>query len=357
MRNKIRIGLIGYGKVAHLHAEAVAASAGGQLVSVCGRNAARRNDFAAKWNIASRENVEEMARQDKIDAVIIVTPHPLHCECALEAFAAGVHTLVEKPMALTEAECNTMIAASQKAGKLLSVVCQRRWFPACERIKRAIDDGKLGKPALAQLTILGWRDKAYYDSDPWRGKWATEGGGILINQAPHQIDLMQWYMGPFGEITGFWDNFNHPYIEVEDSAVAAVRFKNGGMGSVLVSNSQKPGIYAKVHIHGSAAWSAGVQTDGGAMFIAGMSSIVEPPLNDLWTIEGEKNLLDKFRAEDEAFFKTINPTVHFFTCQIDDFCGAIREGRSPAATGEQGRETVKFIETLLKNGRPGEGAV
>jgi predicted dehydrogenase len=356
MRDKVRIGLIGYGKVANLHAEALTSSARGILVSVCGRNRQKRDDFAAKWKIASRDSVVEMARNDRIDAVIVTTPHPQHREGAIEAFAAGVHALVEKPMAVTEAECDEMIAASRKAEKLLSVVCQRRWFPACQRIKRAIDEGKLGKPVLAQLTILGWRDKAYYDSDPWRGKWATEGGGILINQAPHQIDLLQWYMGPFGEIHGFWDNFNHPYIEVEDSAVAAIRFKNGGLGSVLVSNSQKPGIYAKIHIHGSAAWSAGVQTDGGAMFIAGMSSIVEPPLNDLWTIEGEKELLDKFRAEDEAFFKTINPTAYFFTCQLDDFCGAIQDGSAPPSTGEEGRETVRFIETLLGTGKPSTGA-
>jgi predicted dehydrogenase len=202
---------------------------------------------------------------------------------------------------------------------------------------------------LAQITILGWRDKAYYDSDPWRGKWETEGGGILINQAPHQIDLMHWFMGPSEEVRGFWDNFNHPYIEVEDSAVAAVRFKNGGIGSVLVSNSQKPGLYAKVHIHGDAAWSVGVQTDGGAMFIAGMSGITEPPLNDIWTIPGEKELLDQYRAEDEAFFKTIDPTVYFFTRQIDEFCQAVQEGRKPPCTGEEGRETVRFIETLLKD--------
>jgi predicted dehydrogenase len=256
-------------------------------------------------------------------------------------------------MALTTAQCDNMIAASQKAGKILSVMCQRRWFPSCVRIRNAIDEGKIGKPVLAQLTILGWRDKAYYDSDPWRGKWATEGGGILINQAPHQIDLLQWFMGPFEEIQGFWNNFNHPYIEVEDSAVATVRFKNGGIASVLVSNSQKPGIYAKVHVHGDAAYSVGVQTDGGAMFIAGMSSIVEPPLNDLWTIPEEKDLLDKFRAEDEAFFKTMDATVYFFTLQIEDFCESIREGRKPSSTGEDGRETVKFIETLLKTGAPG----
>jgi predicted dehydrogenase len=244
-----------------------------------------------------------------------------------------------------------MIEAEKKAGKLLMVMSQRRWFPACARIKKAIDDGKLGKPCLLQLTILGWRNEAYYQSDPWRGKWDAEGGGILINQAAHQIDLMNWFMGPIAEIQGYWDNFNHPYIEVEDSAVAVVKFKSGAIASVLASNSQKPGIYAKVHVHGTSGASTGVQTDGGAMFIAGMSTITEPPLNDLWTIPGEEKLLDTYRAEDDAFFKTINATVYFFTRQFDDVCKAILEGKAPPTTGEDGRETVKFIETMYKIGR------
>jgi predicted dehydrogenase len=167
---------------------------------------------------------------------------------------------------------------------------------------------------------------------------------------------MHWFMGPFEEIHGFWDNFNHPYIEVEDSAVAAIRFKSGALGSVLVSNSQKPGIYAKVHVHGSDAFSVGVQTDGGAMFIAGMSGMAEPPLNDLWTIEGEKDLLDTFRTEDEAFFRELEArgaaTSYFFTCQLEDFCAAVRDNRPPAVSPEDGRETVRFIETLLKTGSP-----
>jgi predicted dehydrogenase len=301
-----------------------------------------------------------MAKQDKVDLVIVATPHPQHKDGCLEAFDAGCHVLVEKPMAITVAQCDEMIAAAKEAGKVLSVVSQRRWFPACERIKAAIDEGKLGKPCLLQLSILGWRDEAYYQSDPWRGKWAAyeggEGGGILINQAAHQIDLMNWFMGPIQEIQGYWDNFNHPYIEVEDSAVAVIKFKNKGLGSVLVSNSQKPGIYAKVHVHGTSGFSAGVQTDGGAMFIAGMSSITEPPLNDLWTIPGEEKLLEKFRAEDEAFFRTMeakaqgSSTVYFFTRQLEDLCRSLLEGTAPSTTGEDGRETVKFIETMYRNG-------
>ncbi|MDR3302083.1 MAG: Gfo/Idh/MocA family oxidoreductase [Spirochaetaceae bacterium] len=343
---KLRVALLGYGKVADLHAQALVGTKDADLATVCGRNRARRDAFAAKWGISSRETVEEAVLKDKIDAVIVSVPHPQHKASALEALEAGCHVLVEKPMALNTPECDAMIAGARKAGKVLSVMSQRRFFPACARMKEAILAGKIGKPSIAQLTILGWRDEAYYASDSWRGKWSSEGGGILINQAPHQIDLMLWFMGPFAELRGFWGNVNHPYIEVEDTAVAAVKFANGGFGSVLASNSQKPGIYAKVHIHGEAAASVGVQTDGGAMFIAGMSSIAEPPLNDLWTIAGEEKLLDRFRAEDEAFFKTIDPTIHFFTLQFNDFFGAIIEGRAPLVSAEDGRETVRFIETL-----------
>ena len=356
MSKEIKIGLLGYGKVASLYAEAARGLSKGLLVSAAGRNRERRNGFSEKWKIASRDTVEEMVRQDKVDLVIVTTPHPQHCEGALEALSAGCNVLVEKPMAMNTAQCDQMIAAAKKAGKPLSVVSQRSWFPACRRIRNAIDEGKLGKPSLLQLTILGWRDEAYYSSDPWRGKWASEGGGVLINQAAHQIDIMNWFMGGAGsieEIKGYWENFNHPYIEVEDSAVAVLKFKSGGMGSVLVSNSQKPGIYAKVHLHGSSGASAGVQTDGGAMFIAGVSNITEPPLNDLWTIPGEESLLAKFRAGDEAFFKSLGAgaTAHFFTQQIEDLCASIIEEKAPAVSAEDGRETVKFIETMYRLGK------
>jgi len=355
MREQVRIGLMGYGKVANLYAEAIANLPNGCLVSVAGRSRQKRNEFAAKWKIASRDSTAEMVGLDKVDMVVVVTPHPRHRDGALEALSTGCHVLVEKPMAVSVTQCDEMIAAAKKAGKILSVVSQRRWFPASVRIKDAINSGKLGRPCLLQLSILGWRDEAYYSSDPWRGKWIEEGGGILINQAAHQIDLMNWFMGPIDEIQGYWDNFNHPYIEVEDSAVAVVKFKNGGLGSVLASNSQKPGIYAKVQVHGSNGASAGVQTDGGAMFIAGVSGITEPPYNDLWTIPGEEKLLEKFRSEDDAFFKTIEErgsvAAYFFTRQLEDLCRAIQEGKTPHVSGEDGRETVKFIETMYRLGK------
>jgi len=126
-------------------------------------------------------------------------------------------------------------------------------------------------------------------------------------------------MGPIEEVCGYWANLNHPYIEVEDTAVAILRFAGGALGNILVSNSQKPGLYGKVHVHGFNGSSVGVQTDGGAMFVAGMSGIAEPPINDLWTIPGEEGLLEEWKKEDTAFFNTVDATTYYHRLQITDF--------------------------------------
>src|SRR6201997_5253530 len=118
-------------------------------------------------------------------------------------------------------------------------------------MKVAIDAGKIGQPALGVFSMFSWRDEAYYRSDPWRGKWSTEGGGVLVNQSPHMLDLLQWFLGEIDEVSGYWANLNHPTIEVEDTALAMIRFKNGGLGSSITSPSQTPGILPKVHLPGA----------------------------------------------------------------------------------------------------------
>jgi UDP-N-acetyl-2-amino-2-deoxyglucuronate dehydrogenase len=178
-----------------------------------------------------------------------------------------------------------------------------------------------------------------------------EGGGVLVNQAPHQLDLLQWFMGPIAELYGCWDNLNHPYIEVEDTAIAVIRFENGALGNVVVSNSQKPGLYGKVHVHGSSGASVGVQTDGGAMFISGMSSVLEPPVNDLWTVPGEQSLLEHWKEEDAEFFRTIDATSYYHKLQIEDFLRAVLEGRQPEVTGLEGRKTVELFTAIYRSKR------
>jgi predicted dehydrogenase len=199
--------------------------------------------------------------------------------------------------------------------------------------------------------MYSWREPSYYQSDPWRGKWDTEGGGVLVNQSPHQLDLLLWFLGPAAEVSGAWANLNHPTVEVDDTAVAVLRFKNGGLGSIVTSVAQKPGIYTKVHVHGTSGASVGVETDRGATFIAGMSSITEPPLNDLWTIPGEEPLLAGFQAEDRATFGRIDGTTHYHALQIRDFVTAIRENRAPLVTGEDGRAVVELFAAIYRSQR------
>ncbi len=350
----VRYALIGYGKVAHIHAKAIREARESTLVAVWGRDKEKAEAFAAKWNISAYTDMPRMIKEEQVDAVIVTTPHPLHAEHAITALQAGSHVLVEKPMALTVSECDAMIEVAKQERKQLGVISQRRWFPACQRIKKAIEDGKLGKPMIGQVTMLGWRDEEYYNSDPWRGKWDSEGGGVLINQAPHQLDLLCWFLGPVKEVYAQWDNINHPYIEVEDTAVGTVRFASGAVASILVSNSQKPGIHAKVHVHGSSAASVGVQTDGGAMFIAGRSTIAEPPVTDLWTIEGEEQYLTRWKEEDTALFNAIDPVAYFFTLQIGNFTQALEQGVSLISRGEEGRETIKLIEGMYRSQREGK---
>lgn len=348
--DNVRVAIVGCGKVAHIHAKALRSIPEAELVAVCDASAERAGTFAAEYGARGYTELAPLLRETRLDAVLVCTPHPLHASPAIEAAQAGVHVLVEKPLAATLPDCDAMLAAAQKAGVQLGVISQRRFYEPVQRMKEALAAGKIGKPILGVFTMYSWRDSAYYASDPWRGKWTTEGGGVLVNQSPHMLDLLQWFMGPIAEISGYWANLNHPTIEVDDTALAMIRFQSGGLGAIVTSLSQKPGIFTKVHIHGSNGASVGVETDRGATFIAGMTAIAEPPLNDIWTIPGEEHLLAEFQTKDRARFQQVDPTVHYHALQIRDFLEAIREGRRPLLTGEEGRIVVEmFTAVYLSN--------
>jgi len=204
---------------------------------------------------------------------------------------------------------------------------------------------------LATVTVMGWRDQAYYQMDPWRGKWATEGGGVLLTQTTHQIDLFQWFMGPIEEVFGYWANLNHSFVEVEDTAVAVIRFKSGALGTILVSNSQKPGFYGKIHVHGETGASVGVQTDGGSPFVSGVTQATDPPINDIWTVPGEEHHLFDWQAEDTARGETIDVMSHYHRLQIDDFLDSIMEDRPPAVDGPEGRKHVELFTAIYRSQR------
>lgn len=346
-----QIAILGCGKVAHLHAKAIANLPNAVLAGVWSRSEGSAVRFAKQYRTVAFNSISEMIKEAGIDLSIICTPHPFHLEPALEAASAGSHLLVEKPLASTLEDCDAIIQACNAAGVKLGVVSQRRWYIPVKRVKNAIDAGKIGNPVFGTINMLGWRDKDYYDADEWRGTWKMEGGGVLVNQAPHQLDILLWFMGEVDEVYGTWRNLNHPYIEVEDTALAIVKFKNGGIGNIIVSNSQKPGIYGKVHVHGENGSSVGVQTDGGAMFIAGTSGVLEPPVNDLWTVPGESQLLPDWQLQDENHFKSVDPTIFYMERQIEDFLIAIENNTDPLVSAKDGRRTVELFTAIYRSAR------
>ena len=347
----IRTGIVGCGKVAHLHAAALRDLPESNFVAVCDADLARAASFAQRYQVRAFADVGTMVTEAGVGAVVICTPHPVHAAPAVAACDAGAHVLVEKPLASTLADCDAMIEAAERNRVQLGVVSQRRFFEPVLRMKAAIEAGKIGTPVLGTVQMFSWRDEAYYRSDPWRGRWDTEGGGVLINQSPHHIDILQWMMGPVDQVVGRWANLNHPYIEVEDTAMGMLRFRNGGLASIVVSVSQKPGIYTKIHIHGSNGASVGAQTDSGATFIAGMSGVGEPALNDLWTIPGEEHLLAEFQRQDREAFTSMDATAHFHLLQDREFLQAIAAGRPPQADGWEGRKVVEIISGIYASGK------
>jgi predicted dehydrogenase len=345
------ISIAGCGKVAHIHARAIRNIPNARLAGVWSRTPDTARSFASTWKTKPFSSIKQMVLENESDLVIVCTPHPFHRQPAVEAAETGANVLVEKPLASDLQDCDAIINACKVRYGKLGVISQRRWLQPAIRVREAIDARKIGKPVLGAVSLLGWRDKSYYDADAWRGTWQSEGGGVLVNQSPHQLDLLLWYMGEVDEVFGIWRNLNHPYIEVDDTAVAIVRFKNGAIGNILVSNSQKPGIYGKVHVHGENGASVGVQTDGGAMFIAGMTGVSEPPVNDLWTVPGEEKLLKKWAKEDIEFFGKHDPMDYYMQLQIQDFLKAIEEDRQPSVTGEDGRRVVELFTAIYRSTR------
>ncbi len=351
MEEKIRAGVIGCGKVGPFHADAYQKIDNCELCAVYDVDADRAEAFAKRYGAKAYTSIEAMIKDSGLNVVSVCTPHPVHRAAAVEALKYGANIAIEKPLASTLEDCDAILDAAHEAGTTGTAICQRRFFPPSMRIRKAIDDGKIGRPILGTVNMYGWRDAKYYASDPWRGTWKGEGGGVLVNQAPHQLDLLLWYMGEIDELYGMWDTLNHPGLEVEDTALAVIRFKNGGMGNIVVSNSQNPALYGRVHVHGENGASVGVQTDGGAMFIAGVSSITEAPYNDIWTVKGEEDLKDQWKAEDEAYFQTIDATTHFHYVQLKDFTDALREGRKPLISLENARQTVELFTGIYRSQR------
>lgn len=351
---KIRAGIIGCGKIAGTHALAYQSLEASVLAAAADSNPQNAARIGREFNIPVYSDVGKMIRENGLNAVSVCTPHPTHKDMIVQAAEAGAHVICEKPLAPNLKECDEAIAACEKAGVKLAVVSQRRFYPPIQRMYRAIQAGRIGAPIIGTMEVLGWRSPEYYLMDDWRGKWKEEGGGVMVNQTPHQLDLLQWFLGDIDELFGYWDNFNHPSIEVEDTAMAMLRFKNGAIGQFLVSNSVNPGLWGKVRIFGENGAVISAQVEGGSSFISGVTTKVEPAYTDIWTLQTETGEIDRWKAADTELFNTQDPMKYFHFLQIQDFLDAILHNRKPLVDGRDGRKTVEMFVAVYRSQRDGK---
>ncbi len=245
--DKVRYAIIGLGSIAERHAEAIMNTPGAELVG--GYSVVGAEQFAAKHHARIFQTYEDVLASPDVDAVALCTPSGLHTPQALQAMRAGKHVLTEKPMSLTLKDADALIAMQKETGCKGSVISQYRFTPAVEEIKRALALGAFGSVVSGSLQMKYWRSKEYYASGAWRGTWEMDGGGALMNQGIHGIDIFRTLMGAPRQLTAYARTLTHA-IEVEDSAVAIVEFDSGAVGTIEGSTTCFPGYPRRIEICG-----------------------------------------------------------------------------------------------------------
>ncbi|MEZ6092102.1 MAG: Gfo/Idh/MocA family oxidoreductase [Pirellulaceae bacterium] len=247
----IGFGIIGCGMIANFHAKALADADGAKLVACYARDLEKAKAFGEQHGIACYDSIDALLADPNVNAVSICTPSGAHMEPAIAAAQAGKHVIVEKPLEITLERCDAIIEACKAAGVRLAVTFQSRFHQSAQLIKKAVDEKRFGTLTMGDAYVKWYRTQAYYDSGAWRGTWKLDGGGALMNQAIHTIDLLTWVMGPVSEITATVGTLAHERIEVEDVAVATLRFANGALGVIEASTAAFPGSLKRIEISGT----------------------------------------------------------------------------------------------------------
>ena len=304
---------------------------GAKVIGVFDRNADRCAAFASEYGVRAYASYEEMLADQEIDAVCICTPSGMHATQAAQALRAHRHVVLEKPMALTVTDAEALAREAERADCYLTVVSQYRFFEGVKRVRDLIASGAFGQLVLCDLYMKYWRDPSYYQSSTWRGTWAMDGGGALMNQGIHGVDLMRFLVGDARVLKGRAKAIFHD-VEVEDTAAALVEFECGALGVIEASTASYPGFSRRIEIHG---------TRGYATLVNGM-------LEKL-CIEGEM-LVDTSIATDVG--TASDPTKlaaegHFL--QIQNFVDAINGKEPLAITARDGLEAVRLIEAVYRS--------
>lgn len=342
MSKKIRFGIIGTGVISYIHAMAIENIPDAELVSVLEPVAKNRDAFLEKYKVRAYEKMEDFLADPELDAVTIATPSGLHFDTSLPAAKAGKHVLCEKPLDVTPERAQQLIDACREHKVVLAPVFQYRFTPAAKMIKRALAEGRFGKILLANATIKWYRSQEYYDSGAWRGTWKLDGGGVLMNQSIHALDLMMYFAGTPVEVYGHVGTVAHERIEVEDNAAGVVKFDNGAFGVIQASTCCQPGWPLEVEISGTRGTAV---TRG--------TSLVRWDFTDKEAIDDEAAQLiaDSVNAPSVATDKAAAAKNHQVI--IEEMIKAIRTGEGNLIAGESAKLGIELVCGLYKSSKEG----
>ena len=326
-------GIVGCGIIAPFHARAIAELPDARLVAVADAVPERAGTLAAELGVEPA-SVDALLERRDVDVVSVCVPSGLHAEIGVRAAAAGKHVAVEKPIDVSLEAADRLIAACREHGVTLTVISQHRFGAAVRRLRELIDAGRLGRLLVGDAVVKWYRTQAYYDSAAWRGTWALDGGGALMNQGIHSVDLLRWMMGPVDRVFARCRTAAHEGIEVEDVAAAVLRFASGAVGTLQASTAIYPGLAERLEISGTGGT---VIVEAGRMRLCELVGGPAGPLAESGGSGGAGAAAGISHAGHRA--------------QFADLLAAIDEGRPPLVTGEDGRRALELVLAVYRSAR------
>jgi len=340
-------GIIGVGLIASFHVKALNDIPGTGITACYDISPERSKAFAEEHHCSSKETLEELLSDKEVDTVIICTPSGLHLEPALAAAAAGKNLVIEKPLEITTRRCDQIIDAAEKNNVRLTGIFPSRFSDAAERIKKAIDAGRFGKLTLLDAAVKWHRSEEYYAQAGWRGTWKLDGGGTLMNQSIHAVDLLQWFSGGISEVSAYTGTLGHKDLEVEDVAAASVLYNVGALGTISCTTASWPGWAKRIEISGTGG-SAVLEDDFITRWDFEKTESEDEPIKEAIKSREAKSDGDGGAGDPAA----INYEGH--RRQLADFTAALRENRDPLINGPEARKAVAAITAIYRSAETGQ---
>ena len=335
------VGLIGLGNIADFHAQALAELPNARLIAGHDVIQDKGQAFAEKFSCDYIPDFQAFLSRDDIDIVSVCTPSGLHADSVIPALQARKHVICEKPLDITLPRIDSMVAAADDANVKLGGILPFRFDPAVIEIKKAIDAGRFGRLTYVAGFVPWWRTDEYYDTGGWRGTWALDGGGALMNQAIHVVDLLQFLAGPVKQVQAITACLAHTQIEVEDTAVASIEYASGALGTMMAATSTYPGRFRRLEVSGSAGSVVMVENDIESWQFA--QELPEDP--DIRSRFSNATDSDGGAADPKA----ISHQGH--KRNYESFLQSLDDGSEPILNGLQARMAVEFILAIYRSAK------